>query len=1367
MTKQKPLLFGVLLIFTCIGLGCLTSLLQALDPSKTEDHYTVDHWQTREGLPDNMVSQILQTTDGYLWLATSSGLVRFDGVRFDVFNKSGSKVLPSYTVWSIYQDKNGTLWIGTEEGLVLLKDEKILPFTTGWLSRSKIFLVYPDKKGHIWLGTDGNGLGRFNPANHELITYTTEHGLSGNYIRSILEGNAGNLWIGSRQGLDRFDNGKFHHYTEKNGLTYPFVRKIFQDHQGTLWFGTYGGGLFKLVIEKGKEKFIAYNEKNGTLPNDFVRTIYEDSHHVLWIGTRKGLHRWQAGKFATWLTDTQLAYNLVNSIIEDTEGNLWIGTEAMGLYRLKDGALKRYTQKDSLSNESSWCLYYDRNNTLWVGMLDGLYWLKKGETQFSRFTARDEIFDYGINSIHEDKAGDLWIGMESKGLKQIKKGQDNAITTFTRQNGLSSNTIRIIYSDPDGVLWVGTYDGGLLRFRNGVFQTYSKAQGLPSDFVKTIYRDGTGKLWIGTSSGLAKLNESNNTCTVYKKEHGLSGDNITVITEEKNNPGVLWIGTFENGVNRFKNGIFTPCTSQDGLDNDSIFQIIQDNDGNFWFGTPRGIFYVARQELLDFTTGKRVRITTRSFTESEDMVSIQCSGRSTQPAGTIGSDHKLWFSTNNGIIRLDPSGIHHHSTPPPVYIEQLVVDDHTIKLATKKHAKTRAISVAASVKSIEFHYTAFHYYAPEKILFKYKLSGFDDQWKDAGNRRIAYYTNVPPGHYQFKVIARNYDGTWNWVGATIPFFIRPYFYQTWWFYFIMGFMALSLALWIYRVRVRQFNRRKKELETLVEQRTHQLEESYKELEKLSIVARETENVVYILDAKGNIEWVNDRFTKALGMPLEEFIRIHGRNIVDASANPNIKEIFANCVQNKKSVTYETPNTEGETIAWFQSTLTPICDSGGNIVRFVIIGSDITSLKLSEARITKQNEKILKQSQELQQALEISRQERQSAETANLAKSEFLARMSHEIRTPMNGIIGFADMLINTPLNQEQLDYVETITRSGEALTALLNDILDFSRIEAGELTFHADLFEPKQIIRDVFEIVRPHIGDKELAMNYEVEPSVPETLKGDAGRFRQVLINLVGNSVKFTRQGTIDLAMTLQQEEFHRVKIQVTVSDTGIGIPADKLETIFDPFQQGDGSITRQYGGVGLGLPICKQIAALMGGTISVQSVPNQGSTFYFTAWLDKPEKTPITPLIPIIPMLPITPTTNRHILLAEDNAINQKLAHRMLTKAGYRVTIAMNGEEAVQLYSATPDSFDLILMDIQMPRMNGLEATVHIRTIEKIWPPNMHHKVSRIPIVAMTAQSMKGDREKCLEAGMDDYISKPIKQASVFALLKKWFDRQ
>jgi PAS domain S-box-containing protein len=1419
----------------------------ALDPNKAVTQYIHDVWQKEDGLPQLSVNALVQTQDGYIWVATQEGLARFDGVQFTVFDRKKIKEIKHNNIFAIYEDKKGNLWIGSAGGLNRLEGKNFTVYTSeDGLSNDFVRSIYEDRQGNLWIGTD-NGLNLFK--DNKFTIYTTKNGLSSNIVSSILEDSRGNLWIGTNKGLNRFKGGKFTRFTTNNGLSDDNVRAIYEDSEENLWIGTDGGGLNR--FKDGE--FTVYNTEAG-LSNDFVQVIYGDKMGNLWIGTNEGLNRFKDGKFSAYTTKEGLSDNMVRSICEDREENLWIGTFSGGLNRLKDGKFVAYTTAEGLSADLAFPVYQDRQGTMWIGTFGGgLNRLQEGK--FTSYTRKEGLGNNNVRSICEDKEGSLWISTYGSGIARFKDGK---FTRFTTTEGLSDNNVRAIYEDSRGRLWIGTYGGGLNRFANGKFIVYNTKNGLSDNFVIIIYEDKKQNLWIGTREGLNRFNDGK--FTTYTIKDGLSNNAVFALYEDQE--GCLWIGTYGGGLNRLKDGEFTSYTTNEGLFDDVVFRILEDGKGNFWMSCNKGIFTVKKKELNDFADGKIDSITSISYDEDDGMRSSECSGGS-YPAGWKAPDGKLWFPTVKGVTVIDPENIKINVRPPPVIIEKVIVDGEPIEPGA-------SIKLPSGKKNFEFHYTGLSFTAPKKVKFKYILAGYNNKWIDAGTRRIAYYTSIPPGHYHFKVIACNDDGVWNETGTLFEFDLKPYFYQTWWFYISCGLLLVLSGIGLYRLRVKQLKNRERELERLVNKRTGQLAEANKELEKLSIVARKTDNAVIITDPQGNIQWVNDGFTRMYEKTSEQLIHEEGGNIVNYASDPGIKAKISKGIEEKTTITYETihTNPSGKKI-WIQTALTPIIDTNGKVKNLVAMGTDITKIKEAE----------------------------KNADMANQAKSQFLARMSHEIRTPMNGIIGFLDMLLETDLNHEQMDYATTISRCGESLLTILNDILDFSKIEAGELAFEPIDFDPEITVYDICELTRPRVSTKPVELLLRIGDDVPSFVKSDPVRFRQVVANLMSNAIKFTEHGEIELSLLVEKEEQTRLKLHVKVRDTGVGISREKLNIIFDPFQQVQDSIVRNYGGTGLGLAICKQIANIMGGDVWAASEPGQGSTFHFTCWADKSDKKPgkkfnqpslagkkvlvvddnqtnldilshileyrgmqvvqisdSRDAIPAIvkhfknkqpfdiavmdirmpgltgydlakgvrqleeplsslPLLAFSSSTldrsgslnasgfngflpkpiardkllkmigrllgeqdvvekeeqkkeivTQHtlaeeikhsiqILLVEDNPINQKLAGFILSKAGYRLTTAANGEEAVKLYTADPDKYHLILMDIQMPVMDGLEATQRIR--EK----GFHN----IPIIAMTAESMKGDMEKCINAGMNDYIAKPIRRDLLYKMVKKW----
>ena len=492
-------------------------------------------------------------------------------------------------------------------------------------------------------------------------------------------------------------------------------------------------------------------------------------------------------------------------------------------------------------------------------------------------------------------------------------------------------------------------------------------------------------------------------------------------------------------------------------------------------------------------------------------------------------------------------------------------------------------------------------------------------------------------------------------------------------------------------------------------------------------------IVSITDTHGRIVYANEKFCTSSGYPLSELVGQTHR-LVSSGIHPQdfYKDLW-HTIQSGRVWRGELCNrSRNGSLLWYSSTIVPLLGTDGLIQQYIGLSTDITRRKAAEAEADAA---------------------RLQAEQANRAKSEFLANMSHEIRTPMNGILGMTALALDTELTHEQRDYLSIVKSSSESLLTIINDILDFSKIEAGKLDIEQIAFDLPSLVNETLRTLKVRAGEKNLELRTLLATGLPNYVIGDPGRLRQVLINLIGNALKFTEQGHVQLS--LQQESDNSGDwLHFAVTDTGIGIAPEKQANIFEAFVQEDASTSRRYGGTGLGLSISSRLIALMGGRMWLQSTLGQGSTFFFILPCRIASADSNTSSLPA--EKPQTPSdeTPPKLLLVEDNPVNQRLALALLQKRGYPVTVAVNGEEAVSHYLQGEQQ--IILMDVQMPIMDGLEATRRIRMLEA------ERGSTRIPIIAMTANAMQGDREVCLAAGMDDYISKPIRAEELYKALAK-----
>jgi len=1291
-------------------------VLLGLDPDKHIDQYGHDAWTSQRGLPGEAVYQILQSPDGYLWMRTSAGLVRFDGVRFVAMDAT----IGGGPVRAISMSGDGDLLIRTNSKTLVYKNGIFSGYLISRpLPDGDTLALFESKEHEVFVGSDDFIFLLQNKAIQMLMRGTS-------HVPAFAEDDQGRVWIGGELGLYNYYRGALSTSIDRSRIANRgFISALAVDHGHDLLLGTWNG-----LYRKGSGPALLRVAPQAI--RGHVQAILHDRQGNLWVGTdERGLIRVTGDQVSSFDVADGLTDSKVLSLLEDREGGLWVGT-ASGLDHFRNTKITSMTMKEGLPSNDARAVFETRNGNLYAFCIPGgLARIKNGE---AHEITRKGGQSFQGNGIFESMDGSLWMGMVG-GLTRFKDGK---FTVYDPDGRFSKHFISSISEDDESLI-VTTSQTIALRFKDDLVKPFT-IQGRttplssPGNYTFTIYRDPTGTLWFGTVQGLFRFAAGDPPMGARRSQVDFP---VTSISDD--HLGSLWLGGRTPGLTRFRvsDGRVTHYRKKDGLFDGSLSQVLFDDEANLWISTSSGIYMANRKDLDDFADGRVSTVRTTIYGTYDGMKTSEASLSVAQPAGWRTSDGHLWFTTTKGIVVVDPRQILHNDMVPPVAIENAVVNDRTIPLGND-------LQIAPGKSRIEFHYTGLSLEIPARVKFKYRLEGYDHDWVDAGLSRTADYTNLAPGSYRFQVIACNDDGVWNNQGASIHLFLKPYFHQTRWFYALCGLTIILVLLASQRFYTRRLRARAEELVGMVHERTK-------------------------------------------------------------------------------------------------------------------------DLKAAE----------------------------QAADSANRAKSEFLANMSHEIRTPLNGVIGMTELAMSSS-GAEQQEYHSLIKSSGQALLAIVNDILDYSKIEAGKATLESIPFDLEEMAGSAMKSMASSAHKKGLELTLQLDSDVPLDLLGDAHRLRQIQLNLIGNAIKFTEAGEVAVAVTVTDLRADRPAFHFSVRDTGIGLAAEQQSKIFRPFEQANSSTTRKYGGTGLGLAISSRLVEMMGGEIWIDSAPGQGSTFHFTIRLAKPATPAETPvgqswknlrglrvlviddnatnrgilqqmtlrwemepeladsgpsaleqlqsatrsgrpfdlifldeqmpgmdgfevvaqmrakrayygpaimmitssdqtsslvrcrqqdiavhltkpirfaevlaaiqiatglteeqrLPTAIPAAFLPSETSLHILVAEDNLVNQKVAVAMLEKLGHRVTLARNGSEAVAKWAQ--GDFDLIFMDVQMPEMDGFEATQQIRSKETTG--GLH-----IRIIAMTANAMSGDRERCVASGMDDYVSKPISRRSLEEAIERF----
>ena len=1090
---------------------CLALLLAssagafALDPSLDVSQYAHTAWKIREGFTKGTIFSMAQTPDGYLWLGTEFGLVRFDGVQSIPWQPPAGEQLPSNWINVLLVARDGTLWIGTEKGLASWKDGKLTEYPE--VAGSVVTSLLQDAEGTLWFGVrDPGRLCAVRVAK----TPCYGAGSFGWSVPALYQDHEGNLWASAQTGLWRWAPGSPQHYQFPGGRVE--ARALIEGDNGALLMATGISGPLSGPVNgsiEGLKQLVGGKIRDYALPGfaeQFRPTcLFRSSDGSLWVGTAEGLLHLRRGRIDRFSVTDGLSGNFIRNIFEDREGSVWVSTEN-GLDRFHEFAAPTISVNQGLSSSAVYVLQATPDGSIWITTANGLNrWQNGHVTVYGKqsvpgqnrptdvreliINARvTEIANSGLRStaysLGQDARGRLWAG-NREGVFYFDRGR------FVLVPGAPGGNVLAIAGDEHGKVWISNLDHGLFYSTpEGAVQRIPWAQFGHKYAAAALLPDRLqGGLWLGFFDGGIAYLKDGQLRSSYNVADGLGNGSVNDL--QLGSEGAVWAAT-GGGLSRVKDGRVTTLNSRNGLPCDAVNSVIEDNDHSFWLYMACGLVRIARSELDAWVSDSKRSVRTTVFDSSDGVRTRALAGGHSRLV-TKSPDSKIWFSPPDGVSFIDPRHLPFNSLPPPVYVQQITTDG-------KKHDASQGLRLPPRVRDLAIDYTALSLVAPEKMHFRFKLEGQDDDWREVANQRRAEYSNLPPGNYRFRVIASNNSGVWNEEGASLDFAIAPAYYQTNWFRALCAAAILALLWMAYRLRVRQLQHQERKLRDVIET---------------------IPTFAWTALPDGSIDFANRNWEEYSGLSTERTVGSGWEAAVHPADLKRHAEKWRACVATGELFESEVRfrRADGE-YRWFLVRAVPLRGARGKILKWYGTSTDIEDRKRADAEIRALNEQMIKT---------------QEAERM---------RISGELHDDVLQQITSLTLRLGKVKRQVPPESEAVVTVNGlqQQLIQIGTDIRHISH------ELHPVLLQDAGLPAALCAYCEEFSKIREIPVSCEIDESVQELSPGAALCLYRIAQEALGNASKYSEAKKVEVRLTRADGRVH-----LSVSDDGVGCTPDKV----------------------------------------------------------------------------------------------------------------------------------------------------------------------------------------------------------------------